>query len=169
VLDLVNPVGAGRGLVGGGWQARLYEGGSTQHSAYLGGPQKRVEVESCRERNTARRIGVTPRQARAPPDAESTNPAQPPLWRGFPLSGAMPAVTQGSPWKRQKRKGPRGTSKPGALTLPRVFECTGTRVVSNDASASAIGASCRHACRSTGEPFGPLDGVHALGFLPGLI
>ena len=37
VLDLVNPVGAGRGLVGGGWQARLYEGGSTQHAAYLGG------------------------------------------------------------------------------------------------------------------------------------
>jgi hypothetical protein len=26
VLDLVNPVGAGRWLVGGGWQARLYEG-----------------------------------------------------------------------------------------------------------------------------------------------
>jgi hypothetical protein len=25
VLDLVNPVGAGRWLVGGGWQARLYE------------------------------------------------------------------------------------------------------------------------------------------------
>ena len=36
MLDLVNPVGAGRGLVGGGWQARLYEGGSTQHAAYLG-------------------------------------------------------------------------------------------------------------------------------------
>ena len=61
------------------------------------------------------------------------------------------------------------TSKPGALTLPRVFECTGTRVVSNGASASEIRASRRHACRSTGEPFGPLDGVHALGFLPGLI
>ena len=43
VLDLVNPVGAGRGLVGGGWQARLYEGGSTQHSAYLGGPQKKLK------------------------------------------------------------------------------------------------------------------------------
>jgi hypothetical protein len=26
VLDLVNPVGAGRRLVGGGWQTRLYEG-----------------------------------------------------------------------------------------------------------------------------------------------
>jgi hypothetical protein len=36
VPDLVNPVGAGRGLVGGGWQARIYEGGSTQHAEYLG-------------------------------------------------------------------------------------------------------------------------------------
>ena len=34
VLDLVNPVGAGRRSVGGRREAGLDEGGSTQHSAY---------------------------------------------------------------------------------------------------------------------------------------
>jgi hypothetical protein len=72
----VNPVGAGRGLVSLGWEAGLYEGGSTQHAAYLGGDGKESNLQ---ERNTARRIGVMPRQARAPSSAaESTNPAQPP-------------------------------------------------------------------------------------------
>ena len=108
VLDLVNPTGPRRRMVGGGWQARLYEGGSTQHAAYLGGPQEKVEVKSSRERNTARRIGVTPRQARAPhqmPRAQT--PLSPPL-AGFSFVWSHACRgTQGSPWKRRKRKGPR--------------------------------------------------------------
>ena len=54
VLDLVNPVGAGRWLVGGGWQARLYEGGSTQHAAYLSGGR-----EANRNEIPARRIDMS--------------------------------------------------------------------------------------------------------------
>ena len=51
MLDLVNPVGAGRGLVGGGWQARLYEGGSTQHAAYLGGrPEESNQTPAVTQR-----------------------------------------------------------------------------------------------------------------------
>jgi hypothetical protein len=49
VLDLVNPVGAGRGLVGGGWEAGFDEG-STRHAAYLGGRA----AESSLQRNRGR-------------------------------------------------------------------------------------------------------------------
>jgi hypothetical protein len=40
------------GRAGGGWQARLYEGGSTQHAAYLGGGRE----ESNRNEIPARGI-----------------------------------------------------------------------------------------------------------------
>jgi hypothetical protein len=63
------------------------------------------EESNLQEQNTARRIGGMPRplvpcypQPRQPRSAHLA---------GFSLSGAMPAVTQGSPWRRQKRKGPR--------------------------------------------------------------
>ena len=77
VLDLVNPTGPRRRLVGRGWQARLDEGG--QHAAYLGGRGKKSILQ---ERNTARRIGEMPRPLVPSYPSAEDNPAGPP-WRVF--------------------------------------------------------------------------------------
>jgi hypothetical protein len=90
VLDLVNPVGAGRGLVGGGRKAGLDEGGSTQHGAYLVGGR---EESNLQERNTARRIGEMPRPAPCYPSAED-KPRSAPSWRGFPYLEPAKKMTE---------------------------------------------------------------------------
>ena len=83
MLDLVNPVGAGRGLVGGGWEAG-FDKRSTRHAAYLGGGGKESNLQ---ERNTARRIGEMPRPLVPSYPSAEDKPRWPPL-AGFSLSGA---------------------------------------------------------------------------------